>query len=202
MKRNHIIFIVVTLVFVLIIVNSFNQGQDEKEYVEELTDHRKKKDIDFQTGEDSPFAKDYSKFNGLSYYPPNLDYKVRAKYIPIANKKIRTLPTSDGKSKQYLEYGFAEFEIDGVEQKLLILEMVGDDFDGSLFLPFGDDTSADETYGAGRYLEVEHDGGKFLTIDFNYAYNPYCAYTDGYSCPFPPKENLLTVAIKAGEKNY
>jgi len=127
---------------------------------------------------------------------------VRAKFIPIENKQIRKLPTSDNKSKEYLDYGYVEFEIDDQSCRLLILEVAGDEFDGSLFLAFGDATSAIDTYGAGRYLEVEHDGAAFITLDFNYAYNPYCAYSKDFSCPFPPKENLLTVAIEAGEKNY
>jgi uncharacterized protein (DUF1684 family) len=74
---------------------------------------------------------------------------------------------------------------------------------GKLFLAFGDATSARETYGGGRYLDItKTPGSTTITLDFNQAYNPYCAYDDTYSCPLPPAENLLTVAIKAGEKNY
>jgi hypothetical protein len=72
-----------------------------------------------------------------------------------------------------------------------------------LFLAFGDETSARETYGAGRYLDVKKvPGSSTITLDFNLAYNPYCAYSDGFSCPLPPKENLLSIAINAGEKTY
>ena len=202
MKRNNIILIVVIGVMLGVVFNSFNNGKTDEAYIKELTEHRRKKNIDFQTGDDSPFVNDFSKFTGLKYYAPDLKFKVRAKFIDIEDKKIRTLPTSDNLHKQYLEYGYVEFEIDGEMYRLLILEVVGDDFEGSLFLAFGDGTSAIDTYGAGRYLEVEHDGSLFLTLDFNYAYNPYCAYSDEFSCPFPPKENLLTVAIEAGEKNF
>ena len=73
---------------------------------------------------------------------------------------------------------------------------------GHLFLPFADPTRADETYGAGRYLEVHgHEGGSLL-VDFNYAYNPYCAYNEAWSCPLPPPENVLGVPIRAGEKRF
>jgi hypothetical protein len=94
------------------------------------------------------------------------------------------------------------FDFHDKENRLLILETVGGEFDGMLFLAFGDDTSADETYGAGRYLEIEQEGENSITIDFNLAYNPYCAYTDGFSCPFPPSGNLLKIPIRAGEMNY
>ena len=202
MKRNNIILIVVIGIILAVVFNSFNNGKNNETYIKELTEHRRKKNIDLQTADDSPFVNDFSKFTGLKYYVPNAEFDVRAKFIDIDDKKIRTLSTSDNKQKQYLEYGYAEFKLKDRKHQLLILEMVGDDFDGSLFLAFGDATSAIDTYGAGRYLEVEHDGNKFMTLDFNYAYNPYCAYSDQFSCPFPPKENLLDVAIEAGEKNY
>lgn len=202
MKRNNKLLIVAMGAILAIIMNSCNSGKMEEEYEVELTEHRKKKNVFFQTDPGSPFASDSSKFKGLRYYAPNMDYKIQAAFTPITDKKIRTLPTSDGLKKQYLEYGYVEFELENKSNQLIILEMVGNGFDGVLFLAFGDATSALETYGAGRYLEVEHDGGKFITLDFNYAYNPYCAYSEGFSCPFPPKENLLDVSIEVGEKNY
>ena len=74
---------------------------------------------------------------------------------------------------------------------------------GKLFFAFGDETSAVETYGAGRYLDLEKvPGSSTITLDFNKAYNPYCAYISNYSCPLPPAQNLLTIPIKAGEKTY
>jgi uncharacterized protein (DUF1684 family) len=114
------------------------------------------------------------------------------------------LNTSDGKTQRYLEYAYAEFDLNDFKNRLLILEMIDmGPFRGKLFLAFGDATSALETYGAGRYLDVQKvPGGKTITLDFNKAYNPYCAYNDTFSCPLPPPENLLKVAIKAGEKTY
>jgi uncharacterized protein (DUF1684 family) len=113
------------------------------------------------------------------------------------------LPTSDGIEKKYLEYAFAEFELDNVLSKLLILEIAEGEYKGVLFLAFADETSTKETYGAGRYLELKKTpGASSITLDFNEAYNPYCAYSDKFSCPFPPKENLLKVPVRAGEKKY
>ena len=114
------------------------------------------------------------------------------------------LETNDQKENRYLEYAHAEFSIAGVKCKLLILEIMDDGPSrGSLFLAFADETSARETYGAGRYLDINKvPGSSTILLDFNKAYNPYCAYSDMYSCPLPPRENILPVAIRAGEKTY
>jgi uncharacterized protein (DUF1684 family) len=103
-----------------------------------------------------------------------------------------------------MEYAYAEFDLGGFHNKLLILEGIGiGPVRGKLFLAFGDATSAGETYGAGRYLDIaKAPGSKTVLLDFNQAYNPYCAYTDKFSCPLPPVENLLEIAVKAGEKTY
>jgi hypothetical protein len=102
-----------------------------------------------------------------------------------------------------MTYAYAAFEISDQPCRLLILEIIDPAYKGKLFLAFADATSAVETYGAGRYLDVEAvRGANSILLDFNKAYNPYCAYNDSYSCPFPPRENLLEVAIKSGEKNY
>ena len=96
------------------------------------------------------------------------------------------------------------FELTGIKTRLLLLEVMAmGPTRGSLFLAFADETSAKETYGAGRYIDIKKiPGASSMVLDFNNAYNPYCAYTDGYSCPFPPGKNILKVAIKAGEKSY
>jgi uncharacterized protein (DUF1684 family) len=133
-----------------------------------------------------------------------MKYRVNANLVPVENKKIVLLPTSDGEEKQYKEYAYAEFSLDGEKNKLLILEIVdAGPYRGTLFLAFADATSANETYGAGRYLDLKKvPGATTVTLDFNKAYNPYCAYSDKFSCPFPPNENVLKVAVRAGEKSY
>lgn len=202
MKRNNILYIIGALALFIILYNSFNAGESQKAYIQRIEEYRAEKDNDMRTGEDSPFGKDFDNYKGLNYYAPNQDYYIKARLNQIENKKIVSLPTSDGKTKQYLEYAHAIFELGGKENTLLILEMTGGQYDGHLFLAFGDATSAIETYGAGRYIELEKEGDNSIIIDFNLAYNPYCAYSDGYSCPFPPTDNLLEIPIEAGEKNY
>lgn len=202
MKRNTIIILIIVIVIGIIVVSSLTSGEADEAYIARIEQQREEKDRDMRNAEDSPFAPDSIEYKGLNHYPIDRSYKIKAKLNLIADKKIVTLPTSDGKKKQYLEFAYAVFDLHDKVNRLLILETVGGEFDGMLFLAFGDDTSADETYGAGRYLELEREGENSITIDFNLTYNPYCAYTDGYSCPFPPRENLLEVPIRAGEMNY
>jgi uncharacterized protein (DUF1684 family) len=109
----------------------------------------KEKDNSIQGGDDSPFG-DSIEFNGLKYFPIDAKYRINARLTEIDQKKPLSLPTSDGKQKSYLEYAYAEFELDGVKSKLLILEIMDmGPYRGTLFLAFADKTSADETYGAG-----------------------------------------------------
>ncbi len=113
------------------------------------------------------------------------------------------LATSSGEERTFLNYGTAHFELEG-ELQSLVLYATPDAPDGPrLFVPFRDSTSGPETYGAGRYLDVmvDADGtGHEIVLDFNYAYHPYCAYAEGYSCPFPPNSNWLTRPVRAGER--
>lgn len=199
MNRNRIIAASIFIVLGVIFVYSTLGDHSPEEYSEFIYKERDEQERFMKYSSESPFVIDSLKYGGLKYYPPNMNYKVKGRFEKIENPAIRTLATNDGKEEQYLEYGFAQFNLDGKDHKLLILENVSEDV---LFLAFGDETSAIETYGAGRYLDVEHFGGNTITLDFNLAYNPYCAYSDVFSCPLPPRENLLDVAIKAGEKTY
>lgn len=204
MKTRNIIMIGVLVIALVSIFYSFQGGNDEA-YVKRIEKIRKEKDHQMRTASDSPFASDSTHtFKGLSYFPINSQYRINARLTPVENKKTLTLPTSDNKEKTYLEYAYAEFELDGVQNKLLILEIMEmGPYRGTLFLAFSDETSANETYGAGRYLDVKKvPGSSSITLDFNEAYNPYCAYSNNFSCPFPPQGNHLKVAIRAGEMTY
>lgn len=194
---------IAVLVAVMSVVYSF-MGTDDSAYGKKIEKQRQEKDHYMRTGSDSPFAESEEEFKGLTYFPADINYRIKAKLIPVENKKVIELPTSDGLTKRYMDYAHAEFKLDGKMHQLLILEIIDmGPYRGTLFLAFGDDTSARETYGAGRYLDVKKiKGQNSIILDFNEAYNPYCAYNDNFSCPFPPKENLLSVAIKAGEKTY
>jgi uncharacterized protein (DUF1684 family) len=205
MKIKNIIIIGVVIIAVVSIYYSFSGGENSEAYISSIETLRKEKDHNMRTASDSPFANDTANtFKELTYFPIEAAYRIQAQLIPIENKKTISLPTSDEKQKSYLEYAYAEFEMHGERNKLLILEIMDrGPFRGTLFLAFADKTSAIETYGAGRYLDIKKiPGSTSVTLDFNEAYNPYCAYNDNFSCPFPPSENLLNIRIEAGEKTY
>lgn len=202
MKPRNIV-ILIAIVAIVIVYYGVRDSQDDTSYVETILESRQRIDRFMRTSAESPFAGKES-FPGLKYFPPDVRYRIIARFEPAAGKNVVILPTNDGEEQRYREYGYAIFELDGIENRLLILEGIGiGPARGKLFLAFGDETSADETYGGGRYLDVSHNpGASTITLDFNKAYNPYCAYTDAYSCPLPPPTNLLKVAIRAGEKTF
>jgi uncharacterized protein (DUF1684 family) len=201
--KNIILIIAATLVLVVVFIN-LNNNTTSADYANTIEKERKEKDDFMRNSSESPFTDSASTFTGLKYFPPNEKYRIIAQLKPIENKKTIQLTTNDGEQKTYLEYALAEFSIDNKESSLLILEMIEmGPFRGTLFLAFADGTSANETYGAGRYLDIKKvPGSTSITLDFNKAYNPYCAYTDKFSCPFPPSQNLLDIPILAGEKRY
>lgn len=203
MKAKNIFIIAIAALIATILFYSFSGGPSEADYIASITKERQAKDDQMHNGADSPFGEARKNFKHLNYFPPDLNYRISAKLVPIENKKMVVLATSDGKEKKYLEYAYAEFELNKTPCKLLILEIAEGEYKGVLFLAFADETSANETYGAGRYIELKKTpGASSITIDFNEAYNPYCAYADSFSCPFPPKENILKTAVRAGEKTY
>lgn len=165
---------------------------------------RKEKDRILKLSPDSPIIKaDRASFQGLKYFPVDLKYRLEARLEPYSNSEKIKILTSKGEQDEYIKYGALKFTIDSVECSLDAFKSTAPDVDSKrLFIPFKDATSGKETYGSGRYLELEESANKAYTIDFNLAYNPYCAYNADFSCPIPPAQNTLKVAIKAGEKNY
>lgn len=205
MKTKNIIIAGVVIVIIISVYYAFSRKENSEAYVTRIQQLRKEKDHNMRTASDSPFANDSTQeFKGLNYFPVDAAYRIQARLTPIEDKKAVSLPTSDGKQKNYLEYAYAEFEMQGQQNKLIIFEIMDmGPYRGTLFLAFADQTSAKETYGAGRYLDIKKvPGSTSITLDFNEAYNPYCAYNDNYSCPFPPPENILNIRIEAGEKIY
>ncbi len=203
MGTKKILLIGLFAALATIVYYSMKEGTPT-EYIDQIEKERKEKNYFMRNNDASPFADSVASFAALKFFPIDAKYRINASLKPVENKKMVVLPTSDGKEQRYMEYAHAEFSIDGVTCKLLILEVIDMGPNrGMLFLAFGDETSAVESYGAGRYLDVKKvPGSTSITLDFNTAYNPYCAYNDTYSCPLPPTENLLAVAIKAGEKIY
>lgn len=167
-------------------------------YIDTIEANRAEKDRFFRTSPYSPLE-DRINFSGLDYYPPNPDYRFSLPLQAAEQPEELTLQTNIGDEQPFVRLGTVEFEIEGQPAQLAVYQSAHQD---DLFLPFRDATSGRETYGAGRYLEpVELAGGKLL-VDFNLAYNPFCAYSSNYSCPLPPFENHLAIPIRAGEKAF
>ena len=165
-----------------------------------LDEFRAAKDAFYQTSPDSPLLPEQKReFQGLNYYleAPALVFEV----IPdqFDDPELIDMQTSAGDAARYLRWARLSFSVDGASVQLTVFRDPGAD---SYFLPFQDSGRGKETYGAGRYVDVEPLDGERLRVDFNYAYNPYCAYNDGWSCPLPPAENRLNVPIQAGEKLF
>lgn len=163
-----------------------------------LTDYRKEKDEFFASDPQSPLTeKQQRDFKGLHYYPENPELRFTLNIQEFLEKEIVPIKTSKEDVRSYERFGSISFSVDGVPVSLTVYR-TGYGF----FLPFVDSMAGKETYPAGRYLEIETaEDGKYV-VDFNMAYNPYCAYNDRWSCPITPAENRLSVAIKAGEMLY
>jgi hypothetical protein len=179
----------------------------DADYIKTVETMRREKEFFFKEDPDSPIPRELrNHFTGLAYFPPDPKYRVRARLVRDPNPQKVVLATSKGVPREMIGAGFFEFEIDGTKQRLAAYKAVPPPGhhheDRTLFVPFRDATSGKETYGASRYLDVEEQSSDEYVLDFNLAYNPYCAYSDDYVCPFPPRENWLSVPIRAGEENF
>ena len=142
------------------------------------------------------------------FFKPDETYQLKATFVKLQDSTGFIMKTSGTKDQKFFRYGRVSFRLNGADVSLTVYQneqlMKDTAYENYLFVPFTDLTSGEESYGGGRYLDLEMNSIKsdFILIDFNKAYNPYCAYASGYNCPIPPRENDLPIAIRAGEKNY
>lgn len=164
----------------------------------EIEQFRLMKDDFFRTDPHSPLTADQKRsFTGLNYFPENSDLDLRLEVVRFPEEQHVQIQTTTGDIQTYLRYGQVRFEVDGHEVELTVYSN-----EHGYFLPFADALAGDETYGAGRYIEPERTADGLLHVNFNLAYNPYCAYNELYSCPITPAENRIKVPIRAGEKVF
>lgn len=163
-----------------------------------LAEFRKAKDDFFANHPNSPLTPEQkANFKGLSYFPENPVLRFEINVESFVEQKLVQMPTSTGEVKNYTRYARFGFEAEGKTAELTLYNSPS-----GLFLLFVDSLAGAETYGAGRYLEPEELSNGKILVDFNLAYNPYCAYNEMWSCPIPPAENRLDIPIRAGEKNF
>jgi uncharacterized protein (DUF1684 family) len=185
-------------ILLCITTSTYSQGSytdSLRQYIKDYTDKH-----EVVQGDDKRF---------FQFYPPDEQYRIAARFVPPASSNWFSMETSGAIKKTHRVYGTVYFMIGNTPVSLNIYQsqnlLALDQYKDYLFLPFTDLTSGEETYTAGRYLDLRVSdiiNGQVL-IDFNKAYNPYCAYVSGkYNCPIPPKENRLAVAIPAGEKTF
>jgi uncharacterized protein len=169
-----------------------------------ILQERLAKDADFKSGANSPIPESArSGFQGLSYYPLDLSLRFQVKLHRYAGPKSIRIATNTGEIRSGLIYGYFEFQAGVQTCRLQVYRLEDASGHGpSLFIPFRDATTGKETYSAGRYVDLTENTSGVYNLDFNRAYNPYCAYNSEYSCPLPPVENTLAIPIRAGEKSF
>ncbi|MBO9637861.1 MAG: DUF1684 domain-containing protein [Siphonobacter aquaeclarae] len=199
MPNRKLILLAIGLVLAATLIYSLTGGK-KSSFSDTLRKERQEKDEMFRTSADSPFP-DKKDFRALNYFDPDSTFEVYAKIRETEGSKTFTVAMTGGQTETYTLYGEATFELKGKNCRLLVFHSPDK---GALFIPFRDESNKTASYGGGRYLDVEESAitGGHVTIDFNRAYNPYCAYSPEYTCPVPPKENTLPLAVTAGEKRY
>ena len=169
---------------------------------EQILKFQKELNAQYGNPEKSSLREAAKDFTAHQFYPIDLKYRVEADLLRYDNEPFFKMKTSGHKTPEYRKYGLLKFQIDGKAYELTILQnkkmMSNPMYKDYLFLPFHDLTNGETTYGGGRYIDIRIPDGDKMVVDFNQAYHPYCAYTDGYNCPIPPAENRLDVAIEAG----
>ena len=176
---------------------------DTTGYLADITHYQQTLNEEYADPKTSPLLpQDRKQFRRLPFYPIDVRYRIVAEFVRTPGSPPFAMPTSNPRRTIYEKYGEARVTINDTTYQLPIYQShelrATKKYRNHLFLPFTDLTSGDETYGGGRYLELTIPEGDSITIDFNKAYHPYCAYNPKYACPIPPKENHLPIAIRAG----
>lgn len=208
-KMRISVIIAVTFLFTACNNQSKWQTEDEQSNKDEnltpyqklVRNHQDSMSVMFTSGANGVIPKnELITAQPLKYFPPNEKYRVKAKFTAIANGKVFKMATTTDRLPEYKAFGIFRFELDGDSLELTLYQSL--EMPEYLFLPFKDMTCGTESYGAGRYLDFKMQDTLNPVIDFNYCYNPLCAYNKEYSCPIPPADNHLKVLIPAGVKKW
>lgn len=198
------------ILFALIIITLLsNCSAPTTNYEDEIKLAQYKLNTQFSDASASPLTEDDLKtFKALAFFDIDKNYRIEAEFELTPNTPVFELQTTTDRLPLYRKYGIARFTLSGKKLELSIYQnqdlMTDVTYEDYLFIPFNDTTNGTLSYGGGRYIDVEipSEESKTIVIDFNKAYNPYCAYNSKYSCPIPPSENNLSIAILAGVKAY
>ena len=190
--------------FVFLVLTTISNAQ-ESDYFKEIEAFQEELNESYKNPEDSPLSKkDIKRFKAHNFFEINKDFRVVADFKLIEQPIFIMMKTSTTRLSEYKEYAIVSFALNGKDQELIVYQSTKPPSEPKyidyLFLPFTDLTNSEETYDVGRYLDLKIPDGDTIVLDFNKAYNPYCAYSKNYSCPIPPEENNLLVKVNAGIK--
>ena len=195
------------LIFTVTALFSFMALSAQECSIENSKKYQQQLNKEYADPAESPLTpKDLKKFKSLDFYPVDMAYCVEAKFVRTPNEKPFEMPTTTERKPMYVKFGEVYFKLHGKDCKLDVFQNIDlvkkEEYKNHLFLPFTDFTSGNGSYGGGRYIDLQQTESDKIMIDFNTAYNPYCAYNHKYSCPIPPAQNDLQVEVKAGVKAY
>jgi uncharacterized protein (DUF1684 family) len=198
-----IIFVLLVMVSTAVSAQPLRSGFHKKE----IKQFQKSLNKEFADPTASPLTKeDQQQFRGLRFFPADAAFQVIAEFRLTPDEQPFEMPTTTDRKPMYRKFGVATFMLNNRACTLSVYQNIdlarNEEYADYLFLPFHDHTNGNTTYGGGRYLDLKIPQGNALIIDFNKAYNPYCAYNKKYSCPVPPVENSLDLEVKAGVKAY
>jgi len=182
-----------------------NYTPEEEAYINEINEFRKLKDEDFKTSLYSPFNQDVkAHYAPLKYFDVDPELKFTSRLFEYGSKDTIKVLGTKGEERKAVRYGYLKFTFDRKEYRVNVYKGWSEDGQEYFSIWFTDKTTGEETYGVGRYLDFELSPSKEFTytIDFNLAYNPYCAYSATYSCAVPTKDDYLDIGINAGEKKF
>lgn len=191
----------------LLLLNSVKGTSQKEDLINSAREFQEELDREYSDPKESPLdKKDLKEFDGLDFFEIDPDYIVKAEFVRTPSEAPFAMRTSTDRMPIYVKYGELYFNLKGKDMKLNVYqnqELTQDpEYFDYLFLPFTDLSNGRSTYGGGRYIDLRIPDSKEVILDFNKAYNPYCAYNGKYSCPVPPKENDLEIEIFAGVKSF
>ncbi|MGZ0017257.1 DUF1684 domain-containing protein [Yeosuana sp. AK3] len=193
-----------TYIMLFICLSSCNNG---KQPIQGDTEFQRQLNAEYKDASTSPLKEEDRKvFEGLDFFKYDSTYVVKALFTRLENEIPFKMKTTTDRLPEYVKFGILEFFLNDEIFQLNVYqnqELIKDEgFEDYLFLPFSDETNGLESYGGGRYIDLRIQESNTVVIDFNTAYNPYCAYNDKYSCPIVPRENYLKTRIEAGVKTF
>ncbi len=195
------------ITFVVVLLIGINATAQDSILIKKALKFQERINHEFHDSLKSPLTKeDFSKFKSLEFFPIDENFIITAEFVRTPAEAPFMMETTTDRQPVYVKYGEAIFKVNDEEFVLNIYQsqrlMTDPEYIDYLFLPFTDTSNGEESYTGGRYLDLQIPEGNTIVLDFNQAYNPYCAYSGRYSCPIPPKDNHISFSVLAGVKAY